>query len=34
MVMGFDTTRVAIPNAAAETLAMFGWVGFVGTYTG
>jgi len=24
-----DTTRVAIPNAAAETLALFGWVGFV-----
>ena len=26
---GYDTTRVAIPNAAAETLAIFGWVGFV-----
>ena len=25
---GLDTTRVAIPNAAAETLAIFGWVGF------
>ena len=25
---GRDTTRVAIPNAAAETLAIFGWVGF------
>jgi hypothetical protein len=25
----FDTPRVAIPNAAAETLALFGWVGFV-----
>jgi hypothetical protein len=25
---GYDTTRVAIPNAAAETLALFGWVGF------
>jgi hypothetical protein len=25
---GFDTDRVAIPNAAAETLAVFGWVGF------
>ena len=24
---GLDTTRVAIPNAAAETLAIFGWVG-------
>jgi hypothetical protein len=24
----FDTPRVAIPNAAAETLALFGWVGF------
>ncbi|AEW01805.1 hypothetical protein A4D02_07320 [Niastella koreensis] len=24
---GRDTTRVAIPNAAAETLAIFGWVG-------
>jgi hypothetical protein len=24
---GYDTTRVAIPNAAAETLAIFGWVG-------
>lgn len=26
---GYDTTRVAIPNAAAETLALFGWVGFI-----
>jgi hypothetical protein len=26
---GYDTARVAIPNAAAETLALFGWVGFV-----
>lgn len=29
---GYDantTTRVAIPNAAAETLAIFGWVGFL-----
>jgi hypothetical protein len=26
---GYDTTRVAIPNAAAETLAIFGWFGFV-----
>jgi hypothetical protein len=26
---GNDTTQVAIPNAAAETLAIFGWVGFV-----
>ena len=25
----YDTVRVAIPNAAAETLALFGWVGFV-----
>jgi hypothetical protein len=25
---GRDTTRVAIPNAAAETLALFGWFGF------
>jgi hypothetical protein len=25
---GRDTTRVAIPNAAAETLAIFGWIGF------
>lgn len=25
---GYDTARVAIPNAAAETLALFGWVGF------
>ncbi len=25
---GLDTTRVAIPNAAAETLAIFGWLGF------
>jgi hypothetical protein len=25
----YETTRVAIPNAAAETLALFGWVGFV-----
>ncbi|MBO9199025.1 MULTISPECIES: hypothetical protein [Niastella] len=25
---GLETTRVAIPNAAAETLAIFGWVGF------
>jgi hypothetical protein len=24
---GYDTVRVAIPNAAAETLAIFGWVG-------
>lgn len=39
-ILGFDlirdyygygpgTTRVAIPNAAAETLAIFGWVGFI-----
>ena len=26
---GYNTTRVAIPNAAAETLAIFGWVGFM-----
>ena len=26
---GNNTTRVAIPNAAAETLAIFGWVGFL-----
>lgn len=26
---GYDTTQVAIPNAAAETLAIFGWVGLV-----
>ncbi|THU33538.1 hypothetical protein FAM09_25660 [Niastella caeni] len=26
---GYETTRVAIPNAAAETLALFGWVGFI-----
>ncbi|WP_205509339.1 hypothetical protein [Longitalea arenae] len=26
---GADTTRVAIPNAAAETLAIFGWTGFL-----
>jgi hypothetical protein len=26
---GYDTRQVAIPNAAAETLAIFGWVGFV-----
>ncbi|OQP64802.1 hypothetical protein A3860_18780 [Niastella vici] len=26
---GYDTTHVAIPNAAAETLAIFGWVGLV-----
>ncbi|MBI5858351.1 MAG: hypothetical protein HZB42_11975 [Sphingobacteriales bacterium] len=26
----FHTTPVAIPNAAAETLALFGWVGFIG----
>jgi hypothetical protein len=26
---GYGTTRVAIPNAAAETLAIFGWFGFV-----
>jgi hypothetical protein len=26
---GATTTRVAIPNAAAETLAIFGWVGFL-----
>lgn len=25
----YDTVRVAIPNAAAETLALFGWVGFI-----
>jgi hypothetical protein len=25
---GPETTRVAIPNAAAETLALFGWAGF------
>jgi hypothetical protein len=25
----FETTRVAIPNAAAETLALFGWVGLI-----
>jgi len=27
---GFNTVRVAIPNAAAETLAIFGWVGLIG----
>lgn len=27
---GYDTVRVAIPNAAAETLAIFGWVGLMG----
>jgi hypothetical protein len=27
---GYDTTSVAIPNAAAETLAIFGWVGLTG----
>jgi hypothetical protein len=26
---GLDTTQVAIPNAAAETLAIFGWVGLI-----
>lgn len=26
---GYDTARVAIPNAAAETLAIFGWVGLI-----
>ncbi|HEX6428420.1 MAG TPA: hypothetical protein VF008_12065 [Niastella sp.] len=26
---GYNTTRVAIPNAAAETLAVFGWFGFI-----
>lgn len=25
----FDTVRVAIPNAAAETLTLFGWIGLV-----
>jgi hypothetical protein len=25
---GPETVRVAIPNAAAETLALFGWAGF------
>jgi hypothetical protein len=25
----YDTVRVAIPNAGAETLALFGWVGFI-----
>jgi hypothetical protein len=26
---GYDTMRVAIPNAVAETLAIFGWVGLI-----
>jgi hypothetical protein len=24
----YDSTSIAIPNAAAETLALFGWIGF------